>query len=728
VQHRRIIKQGPVSLATREDGSMDPSGPSSQGLFLGDTRFLSTFQVRLNDVDLVLVGSSEEILFEASYLQTNQALSDIPPRGIGILQHNTIEEGAVRIAVTLANWAVKPVAVELSVEVDSDFYDSFEARGVKRLKRGQLKEPVCTADTLRLEYVGLDNITRVTEINVNPPMARFTDRRLYFPIKLEVAERKMVTLEIKLIEKAGDDVMRLQPEPEIAKQPKPQWFDEGSTMQTSNNTVNTILQRSLNDLEVLLIEFPGCWVPAAGLPRFGVPFGRDCLLTGLETLLWNPTMSRDILRFLAKTQGKEENPWNYEQPGKIMHEMHTGELARLNEIPFGRFYGSVDSTPLFLAVGAEYIRWTGDLDLYHELKPHFDAAWKWIDHYGNIDGSGYIQYQAHTPPKMSTAALTVGLFNQGWKDSANSVVYSNGQIVTDHPISLSEVQGYLYRALSLWSDIYEAMPESEGHPESTREEAERLRRRAATLKEQFNREFWMPDKQYYAMALDGHHRHVDIITSNPGHCLWSRIVDEEHAEDMARTLMGESMLTAWGIRTMAYTERAFNPFSYHDGSVWPFDNALIASGLKKYGFVIETQRVLDALIDASHSFEYQRWPEVYCGVSRMAGGVLARQPDASRPQAFSTGAIFFLLQTVLGIAPRPFSRRVDITPALPASINEIVIDHLPIAGGHLGLRMLREGNAVLMEIKDNPNEFDIIVHPAVRNHGHLGADAPAVSR
>jgi glycogen debranching enzyme len=403
-QHRRIIKQGPIVLATREDGSMDPSSPSSQGLFLADTRFLSRFQLRINDREPVLLGSNEENLFEASYLHTNPALTDIPQRTLGILQRNRISEGLVRVEATIANWGVKPAECQLSIEVDSSFFDSFEARGVRRPKRGQIKTPEATHDTVKLSYLGLDRATRTTQITVKPDMARFEDNRMYFPIKLGVNERATIEIDLKLIVEAPEGVS-LQPAPQIASVPKPTWFDDRTCIRTGNTLVNSILDRSIVDLEVLMTEFSDAWVPAAGLPRFSVPFGRDCIVTGLETLVWNPHLSRNILRFLAARQGKEENPWNYEQPGKIMHEMHTGELARLKEVPFGRFYGSVDATPLFLVLGAEYLRWTGDIDFFRTLKPHYEAAWKWIDEYGNIDGSGYIQYQAHLDPSPVTSTL-----------------------------------------------------------------------------------------------------------------------------------------------------------------------------------------------------------------------------------------------------------------------------------------------------------------------------------
>jgi glycogen debranching enzyme len=723
VQHRRIIKRGPVVVATNEDGSMDPASSASQGLFLADTRYLSTFQVRVGGETPLLLGSSEEILFQASYLHTNPALTDIPARAIGLLQRNSIGDDAVQIELTLVNWSLQAVQFEFEIALGSDFFDSFEARGVKRLKRGESLPVQSTDNKIELQYVGLDRVTRRTRVEVKPNMAGFEDGRMRFEVKLDRGQRMPIMLQIFLIEEAPDGVS-LQPQPHVARTPKPDWFDDATVVETSNTTINAIIARSIDDIEVLLTEFEDAWVPAAGLPRFAVPFGRDSLITGLETLMWNHHIARDVLRFLAARQGKEDNPWNYEQPGKIMHEMHTGELARLKEVPFGLFYGSVDATVLFLVLAGEYVRWTSDLALYHELKPNLDAAWEWIDCYGNIDGSGYVQYQAHTPPKASSAALTVGLFNQGWKDSSTAVSYSDGTMVTDHPVSLAEVQGDLYRALHVWSEVYAAMPASE----SAAEEGRRLATRAAELKAKFNQDFWMPHKNYYAMALDGHHRQVDSITSNPAECLWARLIDEDHAGAFIATLMSDRLFTSWGVRTMSTTEPAYNPFSYHNGSIWPFENAIIASGLKKYGYVVETQAVLDSMIDASLSFEYRRWPEVYAGVSREVGGVLARQPDASRPQAWSAGAIFSLLQTILGVAQAPFSKRVDLTPALPSCMNEIVVSNLCVGGSRLSLRLVRDRSSVLMEIMDNPDEVDIVVHPAgVNHHAVRGEGAPATS-
>src|SRR5947209_9371627 len=422
MQHRRIIKRGPIVLATEETGAIDPTSHSTQGLFFADTRHLSHFCATLDGEDLVLMGSSEEVLFEAAFIFTNSQLGDIPARGLGIMQHNAIGESAVTIKFTILNWSLQPVAFDFQIQVDADFFDSFEARGVKRVHRGEMLAPKIAPNGLELGYVGLDQVTRATKIAISAPFRKGDNDMLHFDVALEPDGRYEVTFDITMVEHAPEGVS-LQPEPSLTRNPKPPWFDQGTSVRTGNEDVDQIIRRSVDDLEVLMTRWKDAWMPAAGLPRFDVPFGRDSLYTGLFTLTWNPNLARNALHFLADRQGKEENPWNYEQPGKIMHEMHTGELARLREVPFGLFYGSVDSTVLFLVLGAEYIRWTGDIKLYHELKRHFEAAWKWIDEYGNIDGTGYLQYQAHTPPKLSSAALTVGLFNQGWKDSANSVMY-----------------------------------------------------------------------------------------------------------------------------------------------------------------------------------------------------------------------------------------------------------------------------------------------------------------
>lgn len=714
MEHRRIIKRGPIVLATGENGCIDPASTSSQGLFLGDTRFLSAFHVRVNDLDPILLGSSEENLFEASYLRTNPDLTGIPARAIGVIQHNEIVNGQVVIDVRLVNWALTPVEFEVSIEIDADFFDSFEARGVMRQKRGEIMMPVATPDSLVMSYVGLDGATSRTHVALSTEMDRFQGGRMYFPIALDRGERMLIrfTLSLSTELPAGSDFV---PGPVIGGADHPEWIDAGTQFSTGDAVVDAVLRQSLRDMGALLTEFPEGWVPVAGLPRFAVPFGRDSLFTALQTLSWNPALARTVLIFLAARQGREDNPWNYEQPGKIMHEMHTGELARLKEVPFGLFYGSVDATVLFLLLGAEYLQWTGDLALYHQLKRNFDAAWRWIREYGDIDGSGYVQYRAHTPPRASSAALTVGLFNQGWKDSSIAVAYADGSMATNHPIALAEVQGYLYRTLHLWGKLYSAFPPDEG----MREEGAALLARARDLKRRFNDEFWMPEKGYFAMALDGDHRQVDAVTSNPGHCLWTRLIDEKYAEPMVETLLSPAMMSRWGIRTMANTETAYNPFSYHNGSVWPFENGLIAAGLKKYGFVEESQRVFDALIEASRSFEYRRWPEVYCGVATEIGGTLARQPDASRPQAWSAGTIFLFLQTFMGLTPRPFTRHVDITPVLPSGIREMTVENMQIAGGTIGLRIMRDGDASLLEVRHNPDDIDITIHPATRDHHRI---------
>jgi glycogen debranching enzyme len=710
MERRRIIKQGGVVCATHEDGSIDPGGKSSMGLFVGDTRFLSRFQLYVNGLSPVLLGSTEEAMHQAGFLHTNPDLTGLPARSLGIMERITIENGVVSLEVGVINWTPQPAEVELSMDIDADFYDSFEARGVKREMRGQALEPSATPHTLDLGYVGLDDARRTLHIDFDPAMDRYENGRVFFPVSVQANSYKIITLTLHAMTDAPEGADHVYTAVKTGP-PQPDWFDKSTDVTTSNENVQELVNRSRDDLRILLTEYPGYWIPSAGLPRFSVPFGRDSMFTGLETLVWNPRVLHDVLYFLAEVQGKDENPFTYEQPGKIMHELHTGELARLKEIPFGMFYGSVDSTVLFLMAAAEYVAWTGDIELFRRLRPNLEAARKWIQDYGDIDGSGYVQYKAHTAPKMASAALTVGLFNQGWKDSANAVSYSDGTQCQDHPVALAEVQGYLYRALQLWGTLYQAMPPSEG----MRDEGEKLLARAAELKRKFNEEFWMPEKQFYAMALDGHHRQVDIITSNPGHCLWTGLIDEEHAEAMARVLVADPMASAWGIRSMANTEKAYNPLSYHNGSVWPFENTLIGAGLKSYGFVAESDTVFDLLLDAAAHFEYGRWPEVYTGVSKSQIGVLSLQPDASRPQAWSAGAMYLWLQTWLGLSPRPFSRHVDVRPSLPEGIEQLTFRDLSVADAHISLRMVRtDDGTVQLHVLDNPDGLDVTIRPIVR--------------
>ncbi|HEX6509096.1 MAG TPA: glycogen debranching N-terminal domain-containing protein, partial [Chloroflexota bacterium] len=696
-----------VVVATQEDGSIDPAGTFSQGLFVGDTRFLSRFRIYLDGLAPSLMGSGEETLYQAGYIHTNPALPHVTARSFGLVQRTAIQNGMVTITLAIRNMTIDPVEFELSIDIDADFHDLFETRGVKREKRGEMLPVETTGTSLRFQYRGLDDATRTTHIGVEPPMDRWEKGRLFFPIALEPDGRHFITLKVNCRIEVPEGSKPVYG-PQSSGTLQPGWFESATTITVSNPIVDQIVRRSVEDLGILLTEFPdGLWVPAAGLPRFPVPFGRDSAFTGIMTLSWNPRIAHDVLSFLGRLQGTEENPYNYEQPGKVVHEMHTGELARLMEIPFGLFYGSVDSTPLFLLLVAEYLTWTGDLALYRQIKPNLDAAWQWIAAYGDIDGSGYVQYQAHTPPRIASAALTVGLFNQGWKDSADAVSYRDGTLCTDHPVALAEVQGYLYRALQLWGTLYQAMPASEGMAE----EGTKLLARAARLKEQFNREFWMPEQGYYAMALDGHHRQVDTITSNPGHCLWTGLIDEERAGELARVLMSGPMAGSWGIRTMAETEKRHNPISYHNGSVWPFENALIGAGLRRYGYIEEADSIFNALVDASGYFEYRRWPEVYAGVPRDLVTVLSRQPDASRPQAWSAASIFLWIQSWLGLSPTPFSREVEVAPALPDGIETLRVKDVAVGDSHLSLTLSRTNGATQLQVDENPGNLQITLRP-----------------
>jgi glycogen debranching enzyme len=374
LEHRRIIKQGAVVVATQEDGSIEPTGIFTQGLFVGDTRFLSRFRIYLDGLAPSLMGSGEEKFYQAGYLHTNPALPHVAARSFGLVQRTAIENGTVTITLAVRNMTVNPIDFELSLDIDADFLDSFETRGVTREKRGETFAVETTSTSLRFQYHGLDNAMRTTQVDVEPPMDRWEKGRLVFPIALEPNERHIMTLTVTCrteVLEGSEPVYR----PESSGARQPEWFESATRIAVSNPIVDQIVTRSIVDLRILLMEFPDLWVPAAGLPRFPVPFGRDSAFAGIMALSWNPQIAHDVLSFLARLQGTEENSYTYEQPGKILHELHImGELARLKEIPFGLFYGSVDSTPLFLLLAAEYMSWTGDLALYRQIKPNLDAA------------------------------------------------------------------------------------------------------------------------------------------------------------------------------------------------------------------------------------------------------------------------------------------------------------------------------------------------------------------
>ncbi|MDP2726524.1 MAG: amylo-alpha-1,6-glucosidase, partial [Dehalococcoidia bacterium] len=460
-----------------------------------------------------------------------------------------------------------------------------------------------------------------------------------------------------------------------------EWMRECTQVESPNEFLASIVHRCLADVRLLQTGSHEDPYVAAGIPWFATLFGRDLLVTSLQVLAYNTNIAKRSLLLLAKYQGKKVDPWRDEEPGKILHELRLGEMAHLDEVPFTPYYGSVDSTPLFLLLAGEFYSWTGDLGLMRELEPHLLAALNWLENYGDRDGDGYIDYEKRSAK---------GLVNQGWKDSADAIVNPDGTLAYP-PIALVEVQGYVYAAKERLARVFAHLGKVEL--------ALRLSQEAQDLKARFNRDFWLEKEKFYALALDGFNKPVATIASNPGHALWAGIVDKERAEYVVNRLMANDMSSGWGIRTLSSRAPRYNPLGYHMGTIWPHDNSIIAMGFKRYGFEEEIDEVATALYDACRAFDYYRLPELFCGVPRTRYNVPVRYPIACSPQAWAAGSMLQLLQAILGLEPNAPEEELSIvSPRLPSWLERIRLSNLSVGKSKVDLIIHRRNGRTEVDI------------------------------
>jgi glycogen debranching enzyme len=456
---------------------------------------------------------------------------------------------------------------------------------------------------------------------------------------------------------------------------------ETCVVTSSDPQFNEWINRAVADLRMMTTRMATGPYPYAGVPWFSTPFGRDGLLTALECLWIDPDLARGVLAFLADTQATELDPAQDAEPGKILHEARGGEMPALGEVPFGRYYGSVDATPLFIWLAGAYFERTGDREFVESIRPHVERALDWIDNYGDRDGDGFVEYWRNSPQ---------GLSNQGWKDSHDSVFHAEGALAAG-PIALCEVQAYVYAARRAAAQMAHAFGDSR--------RADHLRQEAARLKKRFSQSYWCETLGTFALALDGDKRPCRVRTSNAGHCLWAEIADLDWAQRCGELLMSDSMFTGWGIRTVARGEARYNPMSYHNGSVWPHDTALAAAGLAKYGMSGEALRIFSALYDVSKWVDLNRLPELFCGFERRPGEGPTRYPVACAPQAWSAAAVFQLLQACLGLevlADQPIVRFTS--PQLPSFLREVRIENLRVGAGTVDLLLHNRDHDVGVDV------------------------------
>jgi glycogen debranching enzyme len=677
------IKEGETFLYSDTEGNLDERPGYGLGLYYQDTRFLSRFRMQISGRDPILLSSSAERAYMSYIDVTNPDLYEedelaVPQQTLNIRRMRAIA-GRVYERIRIKNYNSFPVALDVDLEFGADFSDIFEVRGLARDISGHYDPPRVEERAVEFSYLGQDDIRRTTRIEFAHRPARLEVRgdlvEASFRVHLAAHETKLVSMTMETrVGEAALPTKEFDAAVHELRRSYEDWERGCTQIRTDNELFDQLLTRGLRDLRALYTKMDGDGIIAAGIPWFVAPFGRDTLITSHQLLMVNPEPARESLRILASMQGTEMDDWRDEEPGKILHEIRKGELARSGYLPHTPYYGSVDSTPWFLILLAQYFRWTGDVQFVQEMLPVVDAALTWINEYGDLDGDGFVEYKSRSKR---------GLRNQGWKDSWDSVVHADGRLA-EPPIALVEVQGYVYMAKQRIADVFASIGE--------RDRSVRLREEATLLRKRFNDAFWMEDEQYFAGALDGDKRHVRTVMSNPGHALYCDIVDREKAEHVAKRLFQPDMFSGWGIRTMSKSATAYNPMSYHNGSVWPHDNALIAAGLKRYGYVTTTNRVATAMFDAAIHSDYMRLPELFCGFTRRTPSRPVQYPVACSPQAWAAGAPFLLLQAMLGVSALAHENLLTVNkPHLPRWLNQVELRNLRVGNSMLSLIFRREG-------------------------------------
>lgn len=681
----RVLKQGD-SFALCGSG-----GELAGGLFDRDTRYLAQLKLLIQglapDVLATTVdGLGQELKVEACNPRLRDEAGHVIGRGTLHLSRSLwLGEGQLLSTQTLVNHGREPVELSCRWEFASDFADVFEVRGMRRQRRGVGLEPEIGADTVLLGYLGLDDLPRRVRLRFDPQPARLTKESASFRIRLAPGRAVRFGLGVDCL--AGQE----QPKSQARNSGRIQTaFAPELRIRTPDPAFDGWMRRSLADLRMLTTLTPHGLYPYAGVPWYSTPFGRDGILTALQCLWFAPELGRGVLRYLAATQAQDWDAVRDAAPGKILHEIRRGEMAALHEVPYGQYYGSVDATPLFVVLAGALYRQTGELELIRELWPALEAALGWIDGPGDVDRDGFVEYAGES---------ATGLVNQGWKDSAEAIFDAQGELARG-PIALCEVQGYVYAARLAAAELAAALGKTD--------RAAELRIQAETLKQRFEAAFWCQELGSYGIALDGNKQLCQVLSSNPGHCLYTGIASPERARQLSRTLMGHKLNSGWGILTLAYGSPRFNPISYHNGSIWPHDNALIAAGFARYGLKQSALTLLEGYADAIQGFAGARLPELFCGFGRRRDEAPVPYPSACSPQAWAAGAGLMMLQACLGLEVGP-ERIVLRQPALPAAWRHFSLEGLPIKDAQAGFSLVRKGPE--LELADVFGPVEVMLEP-----------------
>ena len=695
---RRVLKHDETFGVFDQHGDIVPADAGELGIYHDGTRFLSRMELRLGAQRLQLLSSS--VSEDNAVFTIDLANPDVTREGeivvargeIHVFRSLVLWDGACYQQIRVSNYSLLPLELPVSIVFDSDYADVFEVRGIRRPERGSRLPTIVERDACTLRYLGLDGVERTTRIGWSQPAETIDETTAVFHLPLE--PHAHASIELSVTCDAGPRERRVaghQSAFDAISRQMTERSSSGCRISSSSELFNRWMTRSASDLRMMITDTPHGLYPYAGVPWFSTPFGRDGIVTAFELLWAVPDVARGVLSYLAATQATSTNDRQDAQPGKILHETRGGEMAALGEVPFGRYYGTIDATPLFLMLADEYFERTGDRALIDRLWPHLLAAVEWMTRFGDIDGDGLIEYARRSEK---------GLVQQGWKDSHDSVFHADGTLA-EPPIALCEVQGYAYAA---WRGVARlaALRGETGMARRWEDQAERVR-------ERFEASFWCEDLGMYALALDGQKRPCRIRTSNPGHCLLTGIARPDRARRVVESLTSEDSFAGWGVRTLAAGEPRYNPMSYHNGSIWPHDNALVAAGLSRYGCMREAERIFSAMFDLSQLVDVHRLPELICGFRRRPDQRPTLYPVACAPQAWAAGAVYLFLQASLGLRIDALGRRITFSkPLLPPWLDSVHLSGLQIGDSTIDLLLERHPDDVGVIVLKREAGIDIV--------------------
>ena len=694
----RVLLHGDTFAVFDRSGDIQPVGMSQQGIFHNETRHLSRLELKICGERPLLLSSTirqDNLLFGVDLTNPDLPLPngiEVPRGTLHIFRTKFLSDGVCHDRITVHNYGDTAVDVDLELEFEADFADIFEVRGEKRKRKGELLPERVERDAITLNYEGLDKKHRSTRIECSSFPCRTYEGGMHIPLHLGTHSEVAFTISIECRVQGQQTVVESYDEclQQLVQQRATGPLSRVK-IECSNEPLNHWIARSRSDLAMMVTQTQYGPYPYAGVPWYATVFGRDGIITALELLWLAPDIGKGVLQFLAATQATDFDADRDAEPGKILHELRKGEMANLREVPFGRYYGTVDGTPLFLVLAAAYHQRTGDLELLRGIWPNILAALEWIDRYGDRDGDGFVEYARQTEH---------GLVQQGWKDSNDSVFYADGRLAKG-PIALCEVQSYVYAAKRGIATVAREMGQNEL--------AEKLDAQAKELRTKFGRAFWDEALGMFVLALDGEKKPCAVRASNAGHCLFSGIATEPQERSVAQALLSPELFSGWGIRTLGTGENRYNPMSYHNGSMWPHDNAVIAYGALRHPNKELPLRILTSLLELSQNVNLRRLPELICGFNRRPGKGPTLYPVACSPQAWAAGAAFLALQSCLGLEICARESRIYLYhSALPECLQHLLVKNLHVGEACVDLAFERYGETVGVNIARRTGKVEIV--------------------